>query len=128
MSDRIVLAAVLVRILLARQLLHRLDRRWQTHGGGRLVRYADGHREQRPRIVDSSPELVELVRRIAAESPQGERRFDAAAPILDMSLPDGSRLNAVMDVAASPDGMQIVSAGWDGRISRSEVNHVLFTL
>lgn len=66
------------------------------------VRYADGHREQRPPIVDNSQELIELVRRIAAESPQGERRFDAAAPILDMSLPDGSRLNAVMDVAAEP--------------------------
>lgn len=66
------------------------------------VRYADGHRERRPPIVDSSRELIELVRRIAAESPQGERRFDAAAPILDMSLPDGSRLNAVMDVSHQP--------------------------
>lgn len=66
------------------------------------VRYADGRREQRPPIVQTSQELVTLVRRIAAESPQGERRFDAAAPILDMSLPDGSRLNAVMDVAAEP--------------------------
>lgn len=72
------------------------------NGSAVWVRYADGHREQRPPIVQTSEELVTLVRRIAAESPQGERRFDAAAPILDMSLPDGSRLNAVMDVSAEP--------------------------
>lgn len=63
------------------------------------VRYADGRREQRPPIVGSEEELVALVRRIAAEAPQGERRFDPAAPILDMQLADGSRLHAVMDVA-----------------------------
>ncbi|GAB3726795.1 CpaF family protein [Nocardiopsis nanhaiensis] len=66
------------------------------------VRYADGRREQRPPIVRTSDELIALVRRIAAEAPMGERRFDAAAPILDMSLADGSRLNAVMDVSAQP--------------------------
>ncbi|KOX23819.1 CpaF family protein [Nocardiopsis sp. NRRL B-16309] len=66
------------------------------------VRYADGQREQRPPIVASSEELVALVRRIAADSPAGERRFDPAAPILDMPLADGSRLNAIMDVAHEP--------------------------
>ncbi|GAA3744494.1 CpaF family protein [Salinactinospora qingdaonensis] len=66
------------------------------------VRYADGRREQRSPIVSSGQELVALVRRIAAESPAGERRFDPAAPILDMPLADGSRLNAVMEVAHAP--------------------------
>ncbi|GAA1748685.1 CpaF family protein [Streptomonospora arabica] len=66
------------------------------------VRYADGSREHRPPVVSGGEELVALVRRIAAESPAGERRFDPAAPILDMPLPDGSRLNAVMDVAHAP--------------------------
>ncbi|GAA1109920.1 MULTISPECIES: CpaF family protein [Nocardiopsis] len=66
------------------------------------VRYADGRREQRPPIVDTAEELVTLVRRIAADSPAGERRFDPAAPILDMVLPDGSRLNAILDVSHLP--------------------------
>lgn len=59
------------------------------------VRYADGRREQRPPIVADEEELVALVRRIAAEAPEGEKRFDPAAPILDMRLADGSRLHAV---------------------------------
>ncbi|WP_052809990.1 CpaF family protein [Streptomonospora alba] len=66
------------------------------------VRYADGRRERHPPLVSGGEELVALVRRIAAESPAGERRFDPAAPILDMPLPDGSRLNAVMDIAHAP--------------------------
>ncbi|GAB3474733.1 CpaF family protein [Nocardiopsis coralliicola] len=66
------------------------------------VRYADGRREQRPPVVATSEELVALVRRIAADSPAGERRFDPAAPILDMPLPDGSRLHAVMEVSSAP--------------------------
>ena len=66
------------------------------------VRYADGTRANLPPIVDSPEELVTLVRRIAADSPAGERRFDQAAPILDMSLADGSRLNAVLDVSHQP--------------------------
>lgn len=66
------------------------------------VRYADGRRENRAPIVDSPQELVALVRRIATDSPAGERRFDPGAPVLDMPLADGSRLNAVMDVAHQP--------------------------
>ncbi|WP_435107145.1 CpaF family protein [Nocardiopsis synnemataformans] len=66
------------------------------------VRYADGRREHLPPIVDSADELVALVRRIAADSPTGERRFDPAAPILDMALADGSRLNAILDVSHQP--------------------------
>ncbi|MFE6385277.1 CpaF family protein [Nocardiopsis dassonvillei] len=66
------------------------------------VRYADGRRERLPAIVDDPEELVALVRRIAADSPMGERRFDPAAPILDMALADGSRLNAILDVSHQP--------------------------
>ncbi|GAA3745153.1 Flp pilus assembly CpaF family ATPase [Spinactinospora alkalitolerans] len=66
------------------------------------VRYADGRREQRPPVVADDEELMALVRRIAADSPSGERRFDPTAPILDMPLADGSRLNAIMEVAHAP--------------------------
>src|SRR5699024_2136469 len=65
-------------------------------------RYADGTRANLRPIVASPEELVALVRRIAADSPAGERRFDAAAPILDMPLTDGSRLNAILDVSHQP--------------------------
>lgn len=66
------------------------------------VRYADGRREQLPPIVDTPDELIALVQRIAAASPQGERRFDSASPILDMVLADGSRLHAIRDVVHQP--------------------------
>lgn len=66
------------------------------------VRYADGRREQLPPIVERPEDLVALVQRIAATSPQGERRFDSAAPILDMVLEDGSRLHAIRDVVHQP--------------------------
>ena len=105
-TEEAVLRQVLARVgglgpleeLLADEEIEDID----LNGTDVWVRYADGHRERRPPIVGSSQELVELVRRIAAESPQGERRFDTAAPILAMSLPDGSRLNAIRDVAAEP--------------------------
>ncbi|GAB3465788.1 ATPase, T2SS/T4P/T4SS family [Streptomonospora sediminis] len=66
------------------------------------VRYGDGTRERRPPLFATSDDLVALVRRIAAESATGERRFDPGAPILDMPLPGGERMNAIMDVARAP--------------------------
>ncbi|TDQ55103.1 CpaF family protein [Actinorugispora endophytica] len=66
------------------------------------VRYADGRREQRTDVFNDPAELIALVRRVAAESTTGERRFDPGAPILDMQLPGGERLNAVMEVAREP--------------------------
>ncbi|GAA4899281.1 CpaF family protein [Streptomonospora salina] len=64
-----------------------------------IVDFGGGHREPRPPVATNDAELIGLVRRIAASSASGERRFDAAAPLLSMELPDGSRLSAVMDVA-----------------------------
>lgn len=46
--------------------------------------------------------LVEAVRAIASRLARTERRFDTAAPMLDLRLPDGSRLNAVMEVSGRP--------------------------
>ncbi|GLU47471.1 CpaF family protein [Nocardiopsis ansamitocini] len=66
------------------------------------IRYADGRREQKTAIFGDSSELIALVRRIAAEATTGERRFDPGAPILDMQLPGGERMNAVMEVAREP--------------------------
>jgi pilus assembly protein CpaF len=67
-----------------------------------FVRYADGRVEQVAPIADSDEEMVELVRLLAARTGNEERRWDRAAPILNLQLPDGSRLNAVVAVSKRP--------------------------
>jgi len=66
------------------------------------VRYADGRRERTDPIASSDAELVELLRNAAARLGIGERRFDLGSPRLSLQLPDGSRLFALMAVAARP--------------------------
>jgi len=66
------------------------------------VRYADGRREQVEPIANSDAELIDLLRMAAARLGIGERRFDLGSPRLTLQLPDGSRLFAVMAVAARP--------------------------
>jgi Flp pilus assembly CpaF family ATPase len=66
------------------------------------LKLRDGTRMPGPPVVDSDDELVELVRRVGARMGRSERRFDAANPELNLQLPDGSRLFAVMEVAARP--------------------------
>jgi Flp pilus assembly CpaF family ATPase len=66
------------------------------------VKLRSGVRESRPPVVDSDQELVELVRRIASRMTKSERRFDAGSPEVNLQLPDGSRLFAVMDVSQHP--------------------------
>jgi pilus assembly protein CpaF len=66
------------------------------------VRYADGRRECVEPIANSDAELIDLLRMAAARLGIGERRFDLGSPRLNLQLPDGSRLFAVMAVAARP--------------------------
>ena len=66
------------------------------------VRYADGRREQVEPIAASDEELEEMLRTAAARTGIGERRFDRGSPRLSLQLPDGSRLFALMAVAARP--------------------------
>lgn len=66
------------------------------------VRYADGRRVQVEPIARSDGELIELLRMAAARLGVGERRFDPGSPALDLQLPDGSRLFAVMSVTGRP--------------------------
>ncbi|MGW3627535.1 CpaF family protein [Streptomyces sp. NPDC000880] len=49
-------------------------------------------------VASSDEELVELVRALAAHAGGEERRFDRGMPRLNLQLPDGSRLFAVMAV------------------------------
>ena len=70
------------------------DRVWLT--------YADGTKVEGPPIADSDDELVELIRLMAARLGLNERRFDAGSPRLNLRLPDGSRLSAIMGVSTRP--------------------------
>ncbi|MEU1813033.1 CpaF family protein [Micromonospora aurantiaca (nom. illeg.)] len=75
-----------------------------------FVRYADGNRVQVAPIADTDSEMVELIRRLAADAGRAEtggegaeeRRWDRAAPILNLQLADGSRLHAIMSVTRRP--------------------------
>lgn len=67
-----------------------------------FVGYADGRREQVEPVADSDEELIELIQVLGAFSGLSSRPFDVANPELDLRLPDGSRLSAVMGVAHRP--------------------------
>jgi Flp pilus assembly CpaF family ATPase len=67
-----------------------------------FVGYADGREEFVGPVAESDEELVELVQVLGAYSGLTSRSFDVANPQLDLRLPDGSRLSAVMGVTARP--------------------------
>jgi pilus assembly protein CpaF len=67
-----------------------------------FVQYADGREIVAEPVADSDDELVELVQILGAYSGLSSRPFDSANPQLDLRLPDGSRLSAVMDVCSRP--------------------------
>jgi Flp pilus assembly CpaF family ATPase len=66
------------------------------------VKYRDGSRVSKAPIAADDDELVDLIRSAAARLGPDERRFDAAHPELNLELPDGSRLFAVMAVSSRP--------------------------
>src|SRR5215831_1608799 len=63
---------------------------------------ADGREVMADPVADSDEELIELIQALAAYSGLSSRPFDTANPQLDVRLPDGSRLSAVMDVTVRP--------------------------
>lgn len=67
-----------------------------------FIQYADGREERGAPVADSDDELVELVQVLGSYSGLASRPFDSANPQLDLRLPDGSRLSAVMDVCSRP--------------------------
>jgi len=67
-----------------------------------FVGYADGREDMADPVAESDDELVELIQTLAAYSGLSSRPFDTANPQLDLRLPDGSRLSAVMDVTLRP--------------------------
>jgi pilus assembly protein CpaF len=66
------------------------------------VTYADGVKSQVAPIASSDEEFIEIIRSAAARLGLSERRFDNSHPELDLRLPDGSRLSALMSVVTRP--------------------------
>ena len=66
------------------------------------VTRSDGTKQRAPAIADSDAELIDTLRMTAARVGLTERRFDNGSPSLNLQLPDGSRLFAVMAVTARP--------------------------
>ncbi len=55
-----------------------------------------------PPIAESDDALIELVNRWSSRLGRTERRFDIANPRVDLRLPGGFRLHAIMEVTARP--------------------------
>jgi pilus assembly protein CpaF len=66
------------------------------------VTRADGSKHRAPPIAESDEELIDTLRMTAARVGLTERRFDNGSPSLNLQLPDGSRLFAVMAVTSRP--------------------------
>jgi Flp pilus assembly CpaF family ATPase len=64
--------------------------------------FADGRELATEPVADSDDELVDLIQILGAYSGLSSRPLDTANPQLDLRLPDGSRLSAVMDVCRRP--------------------------
>ena len=64
-----------------------------------VLSLADGNRISAPPLAASEEELVMMIRHLAATAGHTSRRFDTAAPILDLRLASGHRLFAVTAVA-----------------------------
>ncbi len=67
-----------------------------------VSRSGSPHPERVPPLVETDHALVELVNRWATRLGRTERRFDLANPRLDMRLPGGFRLHAIMEVTERP--------------------------
>lgn len=65
-----------------------------------FVQYTDGSRAQIPSIASSNEELTDLIRLLAARASSQERRFDHGSPAVNLQLPGGERLFAVMGLTA----------------------------
>lgn len=65
------------------------------------VTYRGGAKHSAPPVAGSDAELVELIQ-AAARRGRSEARWDPGAPMLDLQLPSGDRLNAIAWVAGRP--------------------------
>jgi pilus assembly protein CpaF len=66
------------------------------------LEYEDGTKRPGPTVAASDDELIEMVREIGRRHGLSERQFDPTHPMLNLQLPDGSRLFAIAWVCARP--------------------------
>jgi Flp pilus assembly CpaF family ATPase len=71
------------------------DEVWISRAGSEFAERGDP-------VAQSDAELIELVQTLGSYTGLSSRPFDAANPQLDLQLPDGSRLSALMAVTARP--------------------------
>ena len=69
---------------------------------GVWLTYRDGSKVRGAPVASSDAELVELVATAARRVGRSERRWDAAHPELNLQLPTGDRLHALMAVTGRP--------------------------
>ena len=62
----------------------------------------DGTKARGPVVADSDEDLVELISTAARRLGRSERRWDHAHPELNLQLPNGDRLHALMAVSGRP--------------------------
>ncbi len=62
----------------------------------------DGTKVRGPAVADSDEDLVELISTAARRIGRSERRWDHAHPELNLQLPNGDRLHALMAVSGRP--------------------------
>lgn len=65
-----------------------------------FVQYANGRRARVAPIAASDEALTDLVRLLAARASSQERRFDTGSPAVNVQLPGGERMFAVMALTA----------------------------
>ncbi|MEV7042848.1 ATPase, T2SS/T4P/T4SS family [Amycolatopsis sp. NPDC051061] len=65
-----------------------------------FVQHNDGRRTQAAPVAASNDELTNLIRALAARASSEERRFDRGSPALNLQLPGGERLFAVLGLTA----------------------------
>lgn len=61
-----------------------------------------GNRRRGEPVAASNDELIEQIRWVGATLDRSGRRFDVSSPVLNMRLPNGGRLHAVMAVSLVP--------------------------
>jgi Flp pilus assembly CpaF family ATPase len=67
-----------------------------------FIRRSGGGNERGDPVADSDEDLIDTVRSLAARAGLGERRFDPGHPMLNLELPGGNRLFAIMDLSRRP--------------------------
>ena len=106
-TEAMVTAAVLDRIHGLARLQPLLDdpqiRDIHISGAQRVwLNLRDGTKVRGPAVADSDDDLIELIATAARRIGRSERRWEHAQPELNLQLPNGDRLHALMAVSGRP--------------------------